>query len=187
MRAGSSSNIRYSTFAVAIPARWALFMQTNSLRASSLNPITPFLKICVVGEDPMHSHQRPFVNASANLPWLPPSDQLSSRPIHDASRSSLIDLRRSAISWSSIGRYSPERCRTASTSSSAQNCTPPGQSSPIWLSNATGLLGLVSNSTAIAFRWSSLSGRRPNKYGFMTCWPYMRFDTGMFVDRAGPS
>ena len=141
MRAGSSSTIRYSTFAVAIPARWALFMQTNSLRASSLNPITPFLKICVVGEEPMHSHQRPFMNASANLPWLPPSDQLSSRPIHDASRSSLIDLRRRAISWLSIGRYSPARCRTASVSSSAQNCTPPGQSSPIWLSNATGLLG----------------------------------------------
>ena len=37
------------------------------------------------------------------------------------------------------------------------------------------------------FRWSSLSGRRPNKYGFMTCWPYVRFDTGMLVDRVGPS
>lgn len=50
-----------------------------------------------------------------------------------------------------------------------------------------GIVGPTSNSAAIAFRWSSLSGRRPNKYGFMTRWLYVRFDTGMLVDRAGPS
>ena len=52
---------------------------------------------------------------------------------------------------------------------------------------SNGIVGPGVEFEAIAFRWSSLSGRRPNKYGFMTCWPYMRFDTGMFVDRAGPS